>query len=177
MALYKLPFALFPVRDIYARDKKDIAAWLEWFAEQDIKVLKHNPGASAGVEQIIEVSKGAMAFDFGGLVAGNKFAEISLTEDFIARVRFESVPYFKSWQSRLKSQEAGNLNAVKNYYGKIQVTNYVPQDVFQALCSCDVSGWEAAAEEHIQQINQRQQQLQRGGHFYASPLKGDGKFN
>lgn len=177
MVLYKLPFAFFPVRDIYARDKMDIREWLGWFAKQNLKVVGRDLNGPAGVEQIVKVAEGTLEFDFGGLVAENNYAEILLTEDFVAKIRLESVPYFRSYQSRLKPQAIGNLAAVLTHHGKYNAASYVPQDVFQALCSCDVSGWEAAAEEHIQQINQRLQQLQRGGHFYTSPLKGDGKFN
>ncbi|MEK6853148.1 MAG: hypothetical protein AABX64_00525 [Nanoarchaeota archaeon] len=45
MVLYKLPFAFFPVRDVYARDKMDIVEWLDWFAKQDVGVVGRNPNA------------------------------------------------------------------------------------------------------------------------------------
>ncbi|MEK6863190.1 MAG: hypothetical protein AABW53_00670 [Nanoarchaeota archaeon] len=177
MVLYKLPFAFFPVRDVYARDKMDIVEWLDWFAKQDVEVVGRDPNAPAGVEHIIEVSKGTLGFDFEGLVAGNEYAEVPLTEDFVAKIRLESVPYFKSYQSRLKPQAVGNLAAVLTHHGNYKATSYVPQDVFQALRVCDISGWEPAAEEHIKKINEALQQLGAGGECHLLPLKCTGKFN
>ena len=158
-------------------DKTYIVEWLDWFAKQDIEVVGRNPDAPAGVEHIIEVSKGTLEFDFEGLVAGNEYAEVPLTEDFVAKIRLESVPYFKSHQSRLQPRTVGNLNAVRTYHGKFSATNYVPQDVFQALRVCDISAWEEAAEEHLKKINEALQQLRRGSYFYALPKKCTGKFN
>lgn len=181
MVLYKLPFAFFPIRDVYARDKMDIAEWLEWFAKQDIKqnieIVGRTSNVSAGIEQIVEVAGGELKFDFEGIVAGNKYAEVFLTEDFVAKIRLESVPYFKSHQSRLQLRTAGNLYAVQTYHGVYSATNYVPQDVFQALCVCDISMWEEAAEEHLKKLNEALQQLRRSGVFYTLPKPCKGKFN
>ncbi len=39
LTLYKLPVALYPINDVFARDRADIIQWLEWFNSKNVEVI------------------------------------------------------------------------------------------------------------------------------------------
>lgn len=152
MVLYKLSFAIFPVKDIYARSRDDIAAWLERYERDPFEVASLSE-KKLGIDDIIEVEKGELLFDFGGIAAGNEFAEIDFLPDFTAKVRLESLPYFPSYIARIEEYKEGNLYAVQISHGSLGPLSYIPKDVLGALKKCDVSGHEEQAEQHIERLN------------------------
>lgn len=154
MVLYKLPFALFPIKDIYARNRDDIREWLDGYHQQLIEVVTPSNLPIGSIDDIVEVEKGELLFDFGGIVAGNEFAGVGFLPDFTAKIRLESIPLFPLHISQIKEKKNGNLYAVRNYHGGINPLSYVPVDVFEALKKCDVSAHEERAEEHINRLNQ-----------------------
>src|SRR3989344_6733115 len=116
MVLYKLSFAIFPVKDIYARSRDDIAAWLERYERDPFEVASLSE-KKLGIDDIIEVEKGELLFDFGGIAAGNEFAEIDFLPDFTAKIRLESLPHFPSYLTRVEERKEGNLYVVHTSNG------------------------------------------------------------
>ncbi|MEK6900103.1 MAG: hypothetical protein AABX05_03185 [Nanoarchaeota archaeon] len=169
MVLYKLPFAVFPIVNIYARNTEDIIGWMSWFQQQDIEVIGSKGRFPAGIESLVQVDKGELKFDFGGIVSGKEYAEIDITEDFTVKVRTESVPYFRSYQSRLKTIKVGDLYGVREYFGSFNAMSYVPLDVFSALRDCDLSSSESAGAEHIKKLNRALDGLRTESNFHVFP--------
>ena len=164
MTLYKLPFAFFPVRNIYARSREDIVRWLDIYERKPFEVLTSSGKAKriGAVDDIIEVEKGELVFDFEGAIAGNQYASIDFLPDFAAQVRLESLPHFQSYLARVKERREGDLYIVESHHGGIISGNYVPLDVFRAFKSCDVSSYEERARQYIESLNKAFAGLDRG---------------
>lgn len=155
MVLYKLSFAIFPIKDIFARSRDDIARWLHQYHQNPIEVITKNSVEVGGLTDIVEISKGELVFDFGGSVCGREYAYIDILPDFQVRIRLESLPHFPSYLSRVEEHKEGNLYAVNTYpNGALAPVSYLPQDVFEAFKRCDVSAHEDRAERHIEKLNQ-----------------------
>ncbi|MDO8511503.1 MAG: hypothetical protein Q7S55_05045 [Nanoarchaeota archaeon] len=152
MVLYKLSFAIFPVKDIYARSRDDIAAWLERYEQDPFEVAALSE-KKLGIDDIVEVEKGELLFDFGGIAAGNEFAEVDFLPDFTAKIRLESLPHFPSYLTRVEERKEVNLYVIRTCNGILAPLSYVPRDVFEAFKKCDVSGHEERAEQHIERLN------------------------
>ena len=105
------------------------------------------------IRDIVEVEKGEIIFDFGGIAAGNEYAYVAFLPDFTAKIRLESLPYFPSYLSRVEEHKEGNLYAVQNFNGGLNPLCYVPRDVFEALKRCDISAHEERAEQHLERLN------------------------
>ncbi|MDP3699170.1 MAG: hypothetical protein Q8R47_06320 [Nanoarchaeota archaeon] len=175
MALYKLPFAIFPIKDIYARSLDDIKQWLGAYDQNPLEVVTKSEAKIGSITDIVEVEKGELIFDFGGITAGNEYAYVDFLPDFTAKIRLESVPLFPVHQSQLKLKKNGNLYAVRNYNGSLNPLCYVPLDVFEALKRCDISAHEKRAEEHIGKLNGT---LAGSSHFKVFPrVPKKGNFN
>src|SRR3989344_5932064 len=166
MVLYKLPFAIFPVKDIYARSQEDIVQWLEKYEQNPYEVLGLSGNKAGTIADMVEVEKGELVFDFGGIAAGNEFAEIDFLPDFTAKVRLESLPYFPSYIARIEEYKDGNLYAVQISHGSLGPLSYIPKDVLGALKKCDVSGHEEQAEQHIERLNRA---ISGSDSFYVRP--------
>ena len=174
MALYKLSFAIFPIKDIYARSKLDIADWLDWYRQNPIEVYART-GTPGTMVDIVQVERGELRFDFGGIVSGNEYACINFLPDFTAKIRLESLPHFPAFRARLPEQKVGNLYQVQNFDGGLNPLSYVPADVFKALKKCDVSAHEERAEKHIGRLNRA---LSDSKYFQVLPrVTKKGKFN
>ena len=166
MVLYKLSFALLPIHEIYAYEKTDILDWLRWFEQHPRKVLTLPGKEQGGIEDIIEIEKGELRFDFGGMVAGSEYAYVDLTPDFVAKIRLESVPSFHFFRERLSEQKVGNVYKVKVSNGSFASTSYVPYEVIQGLKNCDLAAAEKKAEEHIEKLNKA---LSESRYFAVEP--------
>ncbi len=164
MTLYKLPFAIFPVKEVYARSRDDIAAWLRWYEQNPFEFYARS-GRAGTLADVVEVKKGELRFDFGGIVSGSEYAYIDVLPDFTAKIRLESIPYFPAFQSRLREQKVGDLYMVQNFDGGMNPLSYVPEDVFNALRKCDISQYERQAENHIKRLNK----ALAGGMFTVAP--------
>jgi len=73
MVLYKISFAIFPVKDIYARSRDDIERWLESYHRNPFEVVTKDGKDPGSIADLVQIEKGEVMFDFGGIAAGNKF--------------------------------------------------------------------------------------------------------
>lgn len=175
MVLYKLPFAIFPVKDIYARSRSDIEQWLERYNQNPFEVVTLSEKKIGTIKDIVEVEKGELVFDFGGIAMGNEYAFVDFLPDFTAKVRLESLPHFPSYLSRVEEYKEGNLYLVQNFNGGLNPLSYIPRDVFEALKKCDVSEHEERAEQHLERLNMA---LSNINSFQVRPrVTRKGKFN
>lgn len=152
MALYKLPFALYPIKDVFARNHDDVLQWLEWFNSKNVDVIAHSDSSGPrGIDDIVKVEKGELLFDFPGMVfLEPEFIEVDLTPDFVAKIRLESIPHFCSYQSQLKERKLGNLCVIKTYHTGIAPTCFIPKDIFEALKTYDFRNLDISEhEEHL----------------------------
>ena len=154
MVLYKLPFAIFPVKDIYARSRDDIVRWVEGYRQNPFEVVPYSENKVGSINDIVTCEKGELLFDFGGIISGNEYALVDFLHDFGVRIRLESLPHFPSYLARVKERKEGNLYLVKTVQGSLSPISYVPQDVFEAFKKCDVSAHEERAKQHILDLNQ-----------------------
>ena len=88
MALYKLSFALFPIQDIYARSRDDIARWLHFYNQNPVEVVTKSEALPGGLTDIIKAKKGELRFDFGGIVSGNEYAVQTFPNGALAPVSY-----------------------------------------------------------------------------------------
>ncbi len=109
MVLYKLPFAIFPVKDIYARSRDDIEEWLERYKNDPFEIVTKQDEEAGTISDIITVQKGELLYDFGGLVSGREYAEIDILPDFMVKIRLESIPFFPSYLTRFAGKERRKL--------------------------------------------------------------------
>ena len=175
MVLYKLSFAIFPVKDIYARSRSDIVEWLEKYEQNPFKVATLGGKKIGAIEDIFEVEKGELTFDFGGIAVGNEYASVDFLPDFGAKVRLESLPCFTSYLARVEKYKKGNLYGIRIFNGTLGSISYVPDDVFEALKKCDFSDHERKAERHIELLNKV---LSKSDSFQVRPrVTRKGKFN
>lgn len=175
MVLYKLPFAIFPVKDIYARSRGDIVQWLERYEQNPFEVVPLSEKKIGTINDIVTVERGELIFDFGGIAAGNEYVYVDLLPDFTAKIRLESLPLFPSYLARVEEYKEGNLYVVQICHGSLSPLSYVPQDVFEALKKCDVSDYEEKAEQHIERLNRA---LSESNSFQVRPrVTRKGKLN
>jgi hypothetical protein len=159
MVLYKLSFAFFPIQQVYARNKADIVGWLAQLNDTTLQGLEimHEPGKNklGGVEDIVEVKKGELRYDFGGRIAKSAApVEIPVAADFVVKIPLESLPSFPSFQRNFVERKIGNLYGIHTCREIIITSSYVPQDIFEALRDLDLSSYDRKAEEHLKRINQ-----------------------
>lgn len=173
MVLYKLSYAFFPVKDVYSRNKVDIVDWLHQFGDKELQGLEVHPefgkGKLGGVEDIIEVEKGELRYDFGGRIAKcAALVEIPLGTDFVVKIPLESLPSFPFFQRNFTERKTAGLYGVHTC-NEISITSsYVPQDIYEALRDLDISPYLHKAEQHIKEVN-RALNHHRSKHYIAFP--------
>ena len=148
--LFKLPFALVPVRDVYSRNLNDLESWLRSVKKKDVLPCCSDKGLNkhGGIEDIELVATGNINIDFGGTrMVGSKPYELNITDDFVISIYPESVLDFRLYQKRLAVREVGNLYQVAVFdFQKY----FVPLDVFEALKNYDVSAEEKRAARYME---------------------------
>lgn len=176
MVLYKLPFAVFPIQDIYARSREDIKQWLDLYQQDPVRVVTKAEVGIGTLDNIVEVEKGELAFDLQLAWSGDQYAYVDFLPDFRAKIKLDSVPSFSFFQRRMEEYKQGNLYAVPTSpNGSFICMCYVPEDVFRALKACDVSAHEKKVEEYITMVNRVFKENDRIG-FLPKP-KGRRNFN
>ena len=155
MVLYKLPFAVFPIQDIYARSREDIEEWLDRYHRNPIPLVVTKSEKQLGrLSDIVVVEKGELAFDLVLPLASPQHAYIDFLPDFTAKINLSSIPVFPFFLQRIEEYKHGNLYEVLvSPNGSFISASYVPDDVFHALRKIDISGFELKAEKHICCLN------------------------
>ena len=162
--VFEFPAPQFPFLNIYARERDDISRCLEALRNrhppQEDEMIKGLLADPSWVSRIQTADQGNLIYDLALLPCrpdhyADKFAELKLTSDFVARVRWESIPLFPEHQSVIYDpdrQRGGPLAEVKTFLGSRILTSCVPYDVAEALRGYDVTPLLSEAERHIRQL-------------------------
>ncbi|HII72157.1 TPA: hypothetical protein HA265_05365 [Candidatus Woesearchaeota archaeon] len=154
MKLYRLKPDVPLISECYARKKEDLEQLVESFDTEPMMFGLDYSGKldkKRLMKQVERVSRGSIHIDFGGPVYMYKQHELPvlyLTEDFIATITYESVPYFPAFQQKTMKKR-GELYRVIRWNGPVPFASFVPEDVHDALKGFDISPIQPAAMEHI----------------------------
>ncbi|HII71766.1 TPA: hypothetical protein HA265_03350 [Candidatus Woesearchaeota archaeon] len=157
MTVYTLNLGVVPLGTAYARDRGQIIDLREQLQKREYlmgwNIGSFTPVLWSSIDQIVESKQGKIRIEIArGWAIGCRDISrphIRLTDDFFAEIGYESIVNLKRYQKGLEKTKIAGLCGLAFTNGAMLYADFVPEDVFEAIRSYDITHLESVARQEI----------------------------